>query len=482
MSIAERRATGNRNRVPGGIALWFAVLGGLSLGATVFTIVSPVKAVAGFDFQAFWCGGSALLHGANPYLNEPLHACEVANSPAFFMRYPNMTIPDPLPPYAIAVLAPLSLLPFTIARALWWMLLVICAVLSGRGIAKITGMDPLTAFAASGVALLAPAVVLGSLAPVPITLVILGALALRQKRWNAAAVLLGFAMMEPHVALPACAATFIFVPQMRFRLMGAGIAAAIVMMAAVGPHDALRYFTSVLPLHAFSEINSVEQYSLAAMLYHLGVAPGSALWIGSLQYVGVALAAVSISGRLYRKSGERAVIVLLPAAFAVIGGAFIHLDEMAMAIPLACLFAMWRPGAASMIALILLAIPFSALVNWAPWAAPAALACGWLMLEAGAKPSIIILSGLVIVLAVGAIVFVPGVFKPIDQQTTTIAVASLHPGAHVDASRAWANVNARFHISAVWWPERFLALAPLGMLVWFALAQSDLLPAMRRSR
>lgn len=470
----------NQRTVDPRVMVWFAVLGGLTLGAIAFTIANPVRAIAGFDFQAFWCGGKVLLAHANPYLNQPLHACEYASSPEFFKQYPNVTIPDPLPAYAIALFAPLSLLPFAVARSLWWALLLLCAFLAGRGIAKITGMAPITAHAASAVAILAPSIILGSLAPVPITLTIFAALALQRQKWTVATLLLGLAMMEPHMVLAVCAAVFLFVPRMRLRLLCAGLMAGVVMLAAVGPHVALAYFAVILPMHAASEINSIGQYSLSAMLYHLGVAPGVALSLGSLQYVSLALCAVFVSGRLYHKSGEPAWIVLVPAAFAVIGGTFIHLDEVAMAVPMACLVAMRRPGTAPTIALVLLAIPFESLVNWAPWAIPAALASGWLILRAGAGTKFVIASGLVIVVAVGAVVFTPGVLT--SGHATSHAVATVNPGPNASASFAWASVNAHYRIPVVWWPEKFLALAPLAMLVWFAFVDTGLVPAAHRRR
>jgi len=464
-----------------GVLVWFACLGGLTLGAAAFTVLFPVRAIASYDFQAFWCGGKVLLAHANPYFNQPLHACEVASSPEFFTHYPNLTIPDPLPAYAIALFSPLASLPFSIARVIWWILLMVCAYFSGRGIARITGMSLVTAYAASAVAILAPALILGSLAPLPIALTIWGAVTLRRKKWTAAAILLGFAMIEPHVVLPVCATAFIFVPLMRLRLLIAGLLAGAVMLLAVGPHVALSYFTVILPTHAASETNSIGQYSLSAILYHVGVPARVALEAGSVQYACFALCGLVIAGRLYRKSGELAWIVLVPAAFAVIGGAFIHLDEVAMAVPLACLVAMRRPGTAPTIALVLLALPFESLVNWAPWTIPAALAGGWLLLRAGAAPKVIVASGLLLLVAVGAIVLTPSLIVT-SQPAAAHTVATVHPGPNGNASLAWASVNARYRISPLWWPEKLLTFVPLGMLVWFALVEAGLVPAAHRRR
>src|SRR5579871_1509012 len=64
------------------------------------------------DTNAFYCGARVLIQGEDPYRFEPLHHCEARN--LAMGRFE--VVPMPLPPYAIAMWYPLSLLPFATAN------------------------------------------------------------------------------------------------------------------------------------------------------------------------------------------------------------------------------------------------------------------------------------------------------------------------------------------------------------------------------
>lgn len=458
------------------VGLWLSLLCGMTFGVVVFSILYPIRFV-GLDFQAFWCGGAVLLAHANPYLNQPLHACEAAHSAAFFSTYPNVTIPVPLPPYAVALLAPLSLIPFPLARALWWIALATAAFAVGRGIAKITGMPPITAMAASYLAVLGPAIFPGALAPIPVALTVFAALALQQEKWNRAAVLLGFAMIEPHMVLPACAAAFLFVPPMRLRLMVVGLLTALVMVAAVGPHVVVSYFTTMLPIHALAEVNNLAQYSLTAILYHLGLAPGLAVRIGSLQYVALVIASIFVAGRLYRRNRDLSWLVLVPSAFAVIGGAFIHLDQVAMVIPMACLIVRERPSKLATVMLILLAIPGEILINWLPFTIPAALLCGWLVAQTKARWTVVIASSMAVVVGVcvmlALLIFGNHLLAAPGNPYLAAPIRIPDPGPNASASVTWAQFTS-FSVfrPLIWWPEKLLTMVPVLVLLALTLREA----------
>ncbi|HEY5256905.1 MAG TPA: glycosyltransferase 87 family protein [Candidatus Baltobacteraceae bacterium] len=385
------------------VGVWLAIPAGLTLFVIVYLIARPVTMI-GNDFQAFWCGANALLVHANPYLNEPLRTCEAAHSPSIFRILSDATTPAPLPPYGLSLFVPLALLPFVVARAIWWAALGVAAIAVGRGISKVTGMPPITALAASTFAVCAPGIVQGALSPIPIALLVFSALALQRRQWNAATLLLGFAMIEPNMTLPACAAIFLVLPQMRLRLFVAGLCAALLTLLLVGPGIALAYFTAVLPAHAASEVNMLAQDSLTTVLYHLGIPAQTALLIGSLQYFLLAAAGIYLARLLSHKDGDLAWLVLLPAAFAVMGGSYIHVTEVAMAIPLACLLVMRRPTMAATLAVILLAMTPEALTNWALLAPPAALTIGWFMARSRLHPPVLLSARLPVIVLVGLVV------------------------------------------------------------------------------
>ena len=92
------------------------------------------------DFRAFYCAGNAIAQGANPYLTEPLRTCEAhAGPPAepAFLR--PVALPAPLPPYALVLFVPLSLLPFGVAAACYGALLVAAMMAAVALFARVTG-------------------------------------------------------------------------------------------------------------------------------------------------------------------------------------------------------------------------------------------------------------------------------------------------------------------------------------------------------
>jgi hypothetical protein len=460
--IAELKQVDHR------VGIVLAVLCGLAAGIVAYVLLYPIPLV-GYDFEAFWCGGRAVLAHASPYLNEPLHSCEAATLPGFFRHYPQVTIPAPLPPYAIALFTPLSMLPFALSRVLWWLLQFVSVWMAAVGISKITAMPRITALAASSLAMVAPAVLQGALAPLPIALTIFGALFLSQKRWTYATACLAFSMIEPHMALPACVAAFFFVPQMRARLLLAGGAAFAVMLAAVGPHVALSYFTTILPIHAASEVNNLGQESLTAMLYHLGVRPELALRLGSLQYLLLGLAGLVFAYRLFEKTHDAAWLILLPAAFAVIGGSFIHLAEVAMVLPLACFVFVKRPGPVSSIMLLMLALPLESISVWAPFGVPAAMVCVWLIdrPEIGIKRYCA--NGIVPLCATAVIFAGSGIANAIGSRHVQQAARHVVHFARVaptqSASVTWGEYNRLATLTPMWWPERIWLFVPLVLLI-----------------
>ena len=443
--------------LPRSVVATICVLLGMAIG--LFVLFRPAG-VLGVDFSAFWCGARALAQHADPYLNQPLHDCEAAAVPAFFSKYPNLTVPAPLPPYALALFGPLAWLPFPAARALWWVLLAGCALLAGTGIARFSDMPAYPAIAAAGFALLAPAFVHGELAPLPIALLIWGALAMRRARWNAAAVLLCAAAIEPHVALPACVAAFLLVPAMRMRLaIGAAAAFGITLLAA-GPGTAFAYLAHVLPAHAAGELNNPAQSSLSAILYRRHVAPGAALRAGALQYAAFCVLGIVAARSALRRYRDAAWVALTPPVFAVIGGSFIHLSQIAVALPLACALAVRRPGWVSFSVLCALAIPVEAIVDWPLLAAPAAALLAYLLAVRRAPPPLAMLASAALV--AGAL-WAHG-YAGSGMLPSVHAIAD--PGPRALASVTWSAFNGAYLPSPAWWPLKLCTLLPLAALAY----------------
>ncbi|MFN2529576.1 MAG: glycosyltransferase 87 family protein [Candidatus Baltobacteraceae bacterium] len=435
-----------------------AVLGFLSVG--IFATHLPKE--NGLDFQAFYCGSQAVAHHANPYTNQPLHDCEARTSPAFFTNNRNVTVPAPLPPYALVLLVPFAMLPYTIAKMVWILLLAGCIVLIPFLIVRIAGLPLSVAAAASIIAVAGTTMLQLALAPLPIALLCITALLVRQKRWNAAAACGTLSMIEPHVALPVCLALFFFVPALRLRFVAGATALACLSLLATGPRVLLWYFTDLLPAHAVSEFNNLGQFSLTTLLYHAGVPGQLALRAGSLEYALMVVFGIWAALGLSRRYNDGAYLVLVPAACSVVGGSFMHLSEIAIAIPLACMLAQQTRSSVSWVALALLAIPWEAIFNWAFLVPFACLSLVWLIwYRWKPMPLILLLSAVALTL--------------IDLRLHAIAVnefLSVHAQAQIAAVRpdassdvTWAAFNALSSNGPFWWVEKSFTLVALALLI-----------------
>ena len=76
--------------------------------------------------------------------------------------------------------------------------------------------------------------------------------------------------------------------------------------------------------------------------------------IGSLWYVGMIVAGTIAAGLLARETKNRAFLVCVPPAFAVFGGAFVHVTEIAVALPATMLALAYAKGASRTMAIIAL--------------------------------------------------------------------------------------------------------------------------------
>lgn len=336
-------------------------------------IVTRTGFLAG-DFRAFYCAARVASTGADPYRTQPLNTCERSIGPrVFFHKNPGVTIPAPLPGYAIATLEPFSLLPFGIAAGLWALLLLLAwlaAVVALSRFAQLPWESALAAFALSLGTLSLP---FGEVVPLSVACICLSGYFAWKARWQAAALFGTVAMIEPHLGLPLCIALAIWAPATRWVLAAGFAALAAISLFAVGLPVNLEYFTSVLPAHALSELTRDTQYSASAVFAALGMTPNAAVRAGGLWYGAMVIAGTVVAGKLARKSGNAAYLACIPPAFAVFGGSFIHITQIAVAIPAAILLvgdARPPQRAWAIAALLLLVVPWGWVVSPALIVAP----------------------------------------------------------------------------------------------------------------
>ena len=163
-------------------------------------------------------------------------------------------------------------------------------------------------------------------------------------------------------------AVALLVPRARVTL-GLALAGLAIADALATPGQQLHYLTSVLPQQASAQVRAPDQYSLTFLLAMLGVGDRAALALSAISSVAL-LAAGIVFAQRWLRAGERAGIVFAPAACAVIGGSYLHITQIALALPAALLLLRPAPArtpttapartmrALAGAALVLLAVPW----------------------------------------------------------------------------------------------------------------------------
>lgn len=290
------------------------------------------------DFRAFYCAGAALAHGADPYAANSLYACERAPMPfGLYHALTGVAVPAPLPGYALLAFVPFGVLPFLPACAVFLMVLLATSAASVKALALLIGRPWDASLWALATGLAVIVIPFGELGSIIMAAILWMAVALRRKAWTLAAACGAFAMILPHIGLPALLATFLFVRPMRVRL--AVVAAVLIAMDAIagGPHTAIAYVLTVLPAHAAAEIGSTAQYGFTWMLHGLGASDRAAIVGGELSYAIMLVLGVLAALKISVRTGDAAHCALVAPAFAVFGGTFMHYTQIMVAIPAALL-------------------------------------------------------------------------------------------------------------------------------------------------
>ena len=321
-------------RVLGWVALVAVVLvmGGL-FGKGRLALASNFEQA---DTTVWYCAGEAVNEHADPYRVEPLRSCEKRYEPS---RQLPWVEPAPLPGYALAAFSLLARLPFTLARTLWFYLLIAAIVLSGVLLARLTRLPVLLVMLCLGMADGYFNLFYGELPPLAVAVLVVAAALGASQRYVAAALVASIAMIEPHLGLPAALAMFAWWPGTRWTFIATAVGLATLSVAAIGVPGNIEYFTAVLPMHAASEIAAQDQYSLSRILHIIGFADAVALKAGSASYLIMTLLGVALARRLASAVASEALIVLLPPAMALLGGPFVHDIQMAAALPAAIILA-----------------------------------------------------------------------------------------------------------------------------------------------
>lgn len=319
-----------------------------------------------YDFPDFYCAGLALDHHANPYTYEPLHTCErrVNSGGAFrsdfFRGSPAVAIPAPLPPYDFVPYIALARIPVSnaVRIQLFAILFALTLCVAGLGSLKL----PLTVVGA--VLFLSTACVelnAGQVVPFALLSLVICGVALYRQNDTAAGFFAALCAMEPSVGLPVSIATLLFVPRARSAVIATACALAILAVAVVGWKTLCLYATSVLAAQAASEVHFPYQYSLTYLLAFAGMSSDAARVAGTVSYFVMLVTALAVAPALSRRLARRELLVFFPALCSVVGGAYLHAEELCFAIPAVLLLAYVTQGIQRTVytlAACLLAVPW----------------------------------------------------------------------------------------------------------------------------
>lgn len=316
------------------------------------------------DFRAFYCGAAVMASGANPYFQEPLYSCEAEDTAPYMWRASgHVSNPAPLPPYALALFVPFTKIPYVTAALIWALALCVVYAATLLALRYLTGLSwPLLSAAILPGALMS--ISLGQIAPIAIGLLCVSA-ALARTRPQLAGPMAVLSLIEPHVAVPSCIALFAVNkrcrPGMYFSLF---LLAGLSLLFGAPLTD--QYLREVIPAHAASDVWDVGQFSGTLIVHMAGATDRAALLVGSLSYVlscgiGIFLAIV-----LARREGDVAFAILIPIAFAVFGGSYLHWQQIVAAIPAALLLRAVEGRHSSLLvpALVILPVPWLYMAAW----------------------------------------------------------------------------------------------------------------------
>jgi hypothetical protein len=357
----------------------------LSLACLFAALLASVA--TNYDFRAFYCAGTALREHQNPYNVQPLRNCEVSLPNDPFKPYSRtVALPAPLPGYALAAFMPISRLPFSPAGRLWTGLLLLSIALAVCSLATLTGLSAAAVACAFLVSLCAGSIGFGEVVPVCVAAICASGVFAQRRQWVACSLVASLALIEPHIGLPIVLCLLICVKAARATLITTIATLGAASLVALGPTWTFEYLTAVLPAHALSELSSEAQLSLSAISYALGAAPARAVAIGAVSYLIAMVCGILTGYALSRRFNSNAFLIFAPAAFSLIGGTFIHVTQLAAALPLALLLSShekrYRP--VFLTAALLLAVPWR-LAGTPLLIAAATLAIAYVAWEASGK-------------------------------------------------------------------------------------------------
>jgi hypothetical protein len=348
-------------------ALIIAVLAAAALRD--FTRLGPALPWRTMDeFADFYCAGAALDDRADPYTYEPLHSCEhrINTGSTFrgelFAQNPGVAVPAPQPAYDLLPFMALARLSAGVARALYAIAIVMAAIACAVLLAQL-GIPFAVASAALILSTAYASLATAQIVPFALLALVLAGWSLARGRPAVAGVAAALTAIEPSIGAAAIVAIVLFVPAARAATVVTVAALAALNVALTGAHVTAAYLTSVLPAHAMAEARFPFQYSLTFLLTTLGAPASAARAFGTLSYLAMAIVSIMLARRVSARLARPELLVFVPALGVLLGGAFLHQEELAFAIPallVICVSEHGRVRSIAAAALCFLSIPWIA--------------------------------------------------------------------------------------------------------------------------
>jgi hypothetical protein len=309
-----------------------------------------------YDLVPFYCGGAVTAAHRDPYLVEPLRTCEHAIGPVF-RKGTQLVVPDPLPAYDQGAMALVSRLPYPFVQWVWFALEVAACAASAVLLARVCGLPLVTVACTLVISDLYTSSILGQVAAFSTFGLCLTGWSLANGRRVPLAIGLAFGMIEPHLGLPALLGVALWNTPSRVVALCVAGTLGIASLLALPVPVIVEYLTRVIPAHALSELNNQDQLSSAYALHALGASAGLALLLAKANYALALVLGILVSRRAAARFGA-AMLPFGATAFALLGGPFLHVTQLAAALPAALLVVGRSPSRPARAAAAILAVPW----------------------------------------------------------------------------------------------------------------------------
>lgn len=408
------------------------------------------------DFKAFYCSARVLMQHEDPYSTDPLSRCESVPAPRpLFATKAGEVLPAPLPGYVVAAFVPLSFLPFPVACVVWLLVLAAAVAASVVLLARAGVGEAWSLAVALSLTLVAVCLPVGELPPIALLGIALAVWGAHLKRPLPLAIGVALTFTEPQIGIAVLVAACALGRRFALPALGAAAALGAISLAVLGITGNLEYFRVVLPAHLLSELPSVLQYSLSWMLYRLGVGAGAALIAGRVCWI--AMLGVTALFACSQTARTRPELAFLAApAFAVVGGPFLHLDHIALAIPAAMWLAMQRPSAGRIAAAVAMSVPVLYVFSIITFFVLTPFVSGWLATACRREPVAGLRAALATVLAlafIGAI--------SVHAGTGSMQIPPVQPLPANLPQAAWAAYVGKHFVMTGW--SIWLVKAPMWL-------------------